>query len=175
MLMNNYEVEYEVSFKIFHVVWLLLPWLLLFGGIAIFRRPRSGKSIVLQKLLGAYVALFSVAILWVAFRAVIGDYRNRKTQLRTGHYHTVEGRVEHFVPMPYQGHALEKFDVQGVRFSYGTYMVTSCFNHTTSHGGPIYEGLQVRIAYAPTGNGSEQNCILKLEVATVPLTGSHPR
>jgi hypothetical protein len=45
-----------------------------------------------------------------------------------------------------------------VEFSYSDYVIVPCFNNTASHGGPIRDGLRVRIAYSG-------NCILKLEVA----------
>ena len=65
------------------------------------------------------------------------------------HSPVVEGAVEHFHPMPYTGHDLERFDVAGVHFEYSEYDLeeTQGFNHTSSHGGPIHEGLYVRIHY----------------------------
>jgi hypothetical protein len=93
----------------------------------------------------------------VATTTAVGSYRAVEA-LRSGKYQTVEGRVSNFVPMPYQGHADESFEVNGVRFSYSDYVITSGFNQSSSHGGPIKEGLPVRIAYR---NGE----ILKLEIA----------
>ena len=69
-----------------------------------------------------------------------------------------EGTVSDFHPMPYSGHSYETFAVNGVRFSYSDYVLIPCFNNTASHGGPIREGQQVRIAYSG-------KCILKLEIA----------
>jgi hypothetical protein len=72
--------------------------------------------------------------------------------------------------MPYTGHSEESFTVEGHRFSYSDYIVTSGFHNTASHGGPIREGLHVRVTYSG-------NLILRLEVAQVrPGTGSsdHP-
>jgi hypothetical protein len=53
---------------------------------------------------------------------------------------------------------MERFTVNGVEFSQSDYVVTCGFNDTASHGGPIREGLQVRIHYV-------DNAILKLEIA----------
>lgn len=75
---------------------------------------------------------------------------------------TVEGLVEHFHPMPWSGHDTERFDVQGVPFAYSDYVINNGFNHTSSHGGPIREGLPVRITYLPA---RPHNLIIKLEVA----------
>jgi hypothetical protein len=70
----------------------------------------------------------------------------------------VEGTVTQFVPMPYEGHANETFIVNGHRFAYSEYDETTGFHHTQSHGGPIREGLYVRVTYSG-------NDIFKLEIA----------
>ncbi|CCN69674.1 hypothetical protein [Vibrio nigripulchritudo] len=73
-----------------------------------------------------------------------------------GDYLVIEGIVENFDPMPYSGRKRESFSVKGIYFQYSDFSVTPGFNNTTSHGGPIREGLQVRISYIG-------NTILKLE------------
>lgn len=102
---------------------------------------------------------FLFACMWTAIATVtvFGGYLASAYNLSSGRFSTVTGRVEHFQPMPAQGHAMETFDVDGVRFSYSDYVVTSGFNQTASHGGPIREGLPVRIAY-------RGDVILRLEV-----------
>src|SRR5262249_37900900 len=86
--------------------------------------------------------------LWTVstFVGTYADYRNIRRALETGRFLTVEGPVTKFVPMPFEGHALESFEVSGHRYSYSDYIVTAGFNNTRSHGGPIREGLKVRIA-----------------------------
>ncbi len=59
--------------------------------------------------------------------------------------------------MLWAGHDTERFDVNGINFSYSDYMVTGGFNVTSSHGGPVREGLAVRICY-------KDGEILRLEV-----------
>ena len=67
---------------------------------------------------------------------------------RNGNFSIVEGTVTKFKPMPYSGHQMESFEVDGIRFEYSDFNLNSGgFNNTTSHGGPIREGLSVRIAY----------------------------
>ena len=73
----------------------------------------------------------------------------------------VEGAVANFHPMPAAGHEDEHFTVQGVYFAYSDYSVTSGFNNTSSHGGPMREGLYVRIHYTRSVTGET---ITKLEV-----------
>jgi hypothetical protein len=88
------------------------------------------------------------ACVWtlVAFFATYGQYRHMRNALETGRYVTIEGTVRNFVPMPVTGHSMETFEIDGRRYSYSDYVVTAGFNNTQSHGGPIREGLHVRIA-----------------------------
>ena len=67
----------------------------------------------------------------------------------------VEGWVENFVSIP---HKTERFSVCGASFSYSNYGVTAGFNNTNSYGGPIREGMWVRIAHVG-------NRIARLETA----------
>jgi hypothetical protein len=69
----------------------------------------------------------------------------------------VEGTVRDFIPMPYAGHAMERFCIQSKCFEYSDYDVTSGFNNTSSHDGPIREGLPVRVTFVG-------GTIVKLEI-----------
>lgn len=59
--------------------------------------------------------------------------------------------------MPYEGHQDECFRVKNEKFCYSDYVVQPGFHQSASHGGPIREGLPVRIAYS---NGQ----ILRLDI-----------
>lgn len=98
-------------------------------------------------------------LLWsvVAFATTYGDYWTGYHALASGKASYVEGTVDNFVPMPYQGHADESFTVKGVPFSYSDFGITRGFNNTSSHGGPIRSGQYVRIWYL-------ENDILKLQI-----------
>jgi hypothetical protein len=100
------------------------------------------------------------ALLWtaIAFFSTSNEYSSLSSSKAEGNVAIVEGPVTDFKPMPYSGHAIESFCVEGKCFSYSDYVVTSGFNNTSSHGGPIREGLQVRVSYV-------DNAIVKLEVA----------
>ena len=107
------------------------------------------------------------AIFWtvVSFAGTYGDYRGAIAAMHNGSALVTEGKVEHFVPMRYTGHASESFTVAGVGFGYSDYQITAGFNNTTSHGGPIYEGLPVRIWYRDLGRKfGGGNEILRLDV-----------
>ena len=82
-----------------------------------------------------------------------------------GDYQIVEGRVTKFDPMPVEGHKNECFSLQNQRFCYSDYMIAPGFRNAASHGGPIREGLQVRIAH----RGS---IILRIESAKEPAVST---
>jgi hypothetical protein len=133
------------------VVGLALPFLMRIG---FFRRSPWMES--------WFPALFvGFAIFWTlgALALTASDYFRLAAGLRHGRCEVVEGVVEQFDPMPYAGHKHESFVVAGHRFDYSDYEVVAGFNQTTSHGGPIREGLHVRIH-------SKGNEIAKLEVAS---------
>jgi len=100
---------------------------------------------------------FSIFWTITAFLVTLGAYWSGRETLLTGKAQYVEGVVQDFVPMPYQGHAVESFDVNGVSFHYSDFIVGGGFNNTSSHGGPIRAGMFVRIWYSG-------NDILKLQV-----------
>lgn len=81
---------------------------------------------------------------------------------------TQAGPITDFHPMPSSGHPDESFIVQGARFEYSENEVTAGFNGTVAVGGPLREGLLVRIWHV---NGE----ILRLDVKkgptpSVPIT-----
>jgi len=110
---------------------------------------------------------YSMAYVVFAFGAFIVGYGFYKDNtyglpegvaaLREGRVSVIEGRVHDFVPMPFSGHSNEQFTVNGVHFSYSDLEIHPCFNNTSSHGGPIRDGIWVRLSY-------ERNCILRIEV-----------
>jgi hypothetical protein len=144
--------------------WSLAPVLIFvaIGAMLVFR-PAFMQLTLPRGLHGRARVIFS----WIFFKfslllAAVGlpgtlrEYHRATSDFLEGRYSIVEGPVTDFVPMPYQGHALESFTVSGHRFSHSD-VVTAGFRNTASNGGPIREGLYVRITY--TGN-----LILRLEV-----------
>jgi hypothetical protein len=95
------------------------------------------------------VGFLGFAVLWTVttFGATYIEYVQLRRTLASGAAVVIEGRVEDFDPMPYTGHKDESFVVAGKRFQYSDFDATSAFNNSKSHGGPIHEGLQVRVWY----------------------------
>lgn len=102
----------------------------------------------------------------MAFFGTFADYSVLSKALRDGRLEFVEGVVTNFIPMPYEGHASETFEVKGRRFRYSDYRITAGFNNTKSHGGPLGEGVYIRIWH----KGNE---IARLEVAKGIGPGEH--
>jgi hypothetical protein len=138
------------------VVFVMLGAIMVFlpGWLeAVLRRPLRQRYIFRW-----FFFLFSVLWTVMAGPAQLIDATRASQSAQPGRCKIVEGRVEHFHPMPAQGHDVEHFDVRGVEFSYSDYIITAGFNNTASHGGPIREGLPVRICY-------RDGEILRLQVA----------
>ena len=128
-------------------------WFPAFGLILVsdFRghcNPRPQKpmdSIPCQRAIAYCGAAFSILWVLATFLGTFSDYWRLREAIRLGHFEVVEGKVVDFVPMPPEGHAMERFTVNGHHYEYSDYQVIAGFNTTQSHGGPIREGSLVRI------------------------------
>jgi hypothetical protein len=145
-------------FPAFGLIFVAIGALLVFAPGLMQRLLPRGLQGRARRVFSWIYFLFSLLWTGFAFSNVLLEYETVKSVLNERRYSVVEGPVANFVPMPYTGHGQESFTVNGHRFSYSDYIVTSGFNNTASHGGPIREGLYVRITYYG-------NLILRLEVA----------
>ena len=159
---TTYKVVFDIadagyrqwSFAAFALPFVALGILLLALQSRLAPRwPRFPRRGVLWLWLG-----FSLFWTVIAFGTTFGEYVRLTSAVRSRQVQWVEGPVEDFVPMPYEGHAMESFSVHGKRFEYSDYFVTSGFNKTASHGGPITAGRLVRVGYVG-------DAIVRLEVA----------
>jgi len=155
---DQYRVVFDLSQKGFQ--WWFPAFGLIFvliGGVFVWLGrskdwPRSRRSF-------GYV-LIGFASLWsgITFSGMLREYFVLRSAYRHSRFSVVEGRVTDFHPMPYQGHQHECFSVQTQTFCYSDFAVTAGFNNSASHGGPIREGLPVRVSYIG-------NAIVRLEVS----------
>lgn len=101
--------------------------------------------------------------LWLAgggylLSAIAREHRQCLQWATSGDFQVTAGVVRNMKPMPYEGHSQETFIVANVMFRYSDYdILRGGFRNTSSHGGPIREGLNVRIAH-------RDGRILKLEI-----------
>ena len=168
-----YETVFEITSKPFE--WWVPAFGLIFlvVGVVFIKfgpkldRNKNGKSFGLTfaippRLLGWFFVIFASFWTLVTFGSTYSSYRKLVQAYRTGKYSVVEGIVEDFHPMPYEGHQSECFRVEKEKFCYSDYVVSPAFNQSASHGGPIRAGLPVRISYYEDENF--QAVILRLEI-----------
>ena len=86
-----------------------------------------------------------------------------RDEYRAGRYLIITGNVTNLR----SGFKSECFNVEQVQFCYNDFVETGGFNHTVKHGGPIREGLPVRISYMTTTPTGNHNVILRLEVQKI--------
>ena len=89
--------------------------------------------------------------------AAYRDQENNLSILSSGQYSVVEGLVTNFTTIPHNGHGRESFTVAGQHFSYSPYKMTNAFHQIAADGGPMRDGLYVRIIY-------RDDVILKIEI-----------
>ncbi len=161
----TYTTVFDAGQHGYENFWALTPILIFvaLGAMLVFRPVplRLNLPQNLQERAGRIFSwcFFIFSLLGaLALPSTLLEYQRAASDLRAGRYSVVEGPVTEFVPMPYEGHARESFTVNGHRFSYSDYVMTAGFRNTASRGGPIREGLYVRISYSG-------NLILRLEVA----------
>ncbi len=146
---------------VFEAKWSDLPWIMMLIGPAILvlayvvarhsPKPHSKAVAGLALIIGTFWTIF-MGMLFFQSAKVVKDFRSGAAQ-------TLEGDVTDFRPMPATGHATEQFTLNSVRFAYSNLEFHGpCFDRTVTVGGPIKNGLHVRLSRVG-------NCIVKLEVA----------
>jgi hypothetical protein len=146
----SYQLVFDVGMEGYRgwtLLWLFVLFSVVGAGWILLRRryPTSRRSRLAR--IGPYLfTSVTVPAMLVGNITTYLEYRELISRLRTGEFKIVEGRVEQFDPMPWEGHKNESFVVDGHRYSYSDYDGGVGFNRTSSHGGPIRQGLNVRIA-----------------------------
>ena len=160
--------DYTVVFDVSQAVYRVIPMLaigLFFVAIGVWKLRNSDLPTFTTKTMGKPFSYFFLgfAVLWTVLAgwSMYACYRHAAQAVAQHRAKVVEGRVQDFWPMPYEGHGMEHFCVADACFEYSDYIVTAGFNNTASHGGPIREGLPVRVSYVG-------NTIVRLEVANSP-------
>ena len=145
-----YEATSKFDFSILAIPAIMIFLMLIFP--LIIKKSYKGKDVKLSIKFGKlfclagilFVALLSTVVLIAQlnmYNKIVGAYSR-------GEYQIVEGYVENFEPMPYEGHADETFEINGVKFSYSDYNIHPGYNNTKTHGGVIKEnGQHLKIGY----------------------------
>lgn len=154
----NYVTVFDVTQSGYGFYWPVILGVP-FAGLGLFallaKRNKGQAPLYFFLILGGSFA----AICIVGTLLLIGLGRYRLTSaLRHGRCQVVEGVVEDFRPVPLDGRGEESFAVAGHRFRYSDYQFLPGFHQSQFRGGPIREGLQVKI-YHVDGD------IARLEIA----------
>jgi hypothetical protein len=156
---NNLNFE-TMIFIVAPILFVLIGFGVVYYNIW-YKKVKSPEQSfkILKSFIFCGIALF--IMLTIIPDIMIGRANARKI-LENKEYKIVEGKIENFHPMPYNGHELESFTVNDVNFEYSDYRYDGGFNNTATHGGPIkHNGQLVRLSYYTVG---ESNRILKIEI-----------
>ena len=164
--MNNilYEVPTKFQFDYIHDVLMIGD----FAGLLFVTRKSNKEKFdevkyAITKLIAVFGFCFTLFFVAVNLYSSADMYKKIVGGYESGNYEIVEGYIENFVPMPYEGHGEESFEINGVQFSYSDYNLHSGYNNTKSHGGVIEgDGQHLKIGYVYY-NSTYGNIIVYIE------------
>ena len=134
-----YEASSKFDFSILILPIIMIIFALLFPLFV--KKSFENKNQKLNISLVRIVCLIFIVniILWsaIVIIAQLRMYDKTVGAYTRGEYQIVEGYVENFDPMPYEGHKNESFEINGVQFSYSDYNIHPGYNNAKSHGGVI--------------------------------------
>jgi uncharacterized membrane protein len=159
----GYVTVFDISKQQFEWWWPAIGLLILVLGIVCIKFVSRWPGHKNAKMIGWVMVVFGPIFTIIVYNSQTSMWAGWRSVYDRGAYSTVEGVVHDFKPMPYEGHQDECFWVKNQKFCYSDYIVQRGFRQSASHGGPIREGLPVRIAYY-------EGQILRLDVRADSLT-----
>lgn len=123
-------------------LFLTISFTLIISGLIYLRFRKTWVKMV--KILPFFVLISLVGVI-VNKSITSKDYKSLKKILINKEHSVVEGKVEDFISM--DEFNPESFSVNGVDFFYRDDKTNSAFNEVALYGGPMKEGLEVRIFY----------------------------
>lgn len=159
----DYVTVFDISKQPFEWWWPAIGIAIFAIGIILIKFVSKRPSQKNAKIIGWVMVVLGPIFTIVVYNSQNSMWADWRSAYDRGAYSTVEGVVHDFKPMPYEGHQNECFWVKNQEFCYSDYVVQPGFRQSASHGGPIREGLPVRVAHY-------QGQILRLDVAVASLT-----
>ena len=164
------KVLYEYGFNLENLLLCLIPLavgiVFLANSIAQVRskeksRGWDGFIETFFKFLGFIVGPIGIIMFVMSVAGLVFEYKNYKEILKADEMFVVEGYVENYHPMPYEGHDTEHFEIEGVYFEYSDYTVMNGYNISASHGGVVtHNGQYLKIKYVTEEYDGEDNNII---------------
>ena len=153
----HYQLVFDLSQKSFRWWFPSIGILFVLLGVILIWYGKHARWRRIYLVFPWVIVVFSATWSTIAYVALHGSYVRAQYAYRSGRYSIIEGQVENFRAMPYEGHSEECFTIRSHSFCYSDYVMMPGFNQTSSHGGPIKQNLKVRLAYIG-------NTILRLEI-----------
>jgi len=147
----EFKLVFEITrdgYRDFGFIGFGLMFVALGVALVIYERQTRPAHSKWRRALGPW-AVLTFASLWTIVTGIATRREHTKLAraVETGTVQYVEGPVEHFVPMPANGHGVEQFEVQGTHFEYSPNEVSAGFSKASGPGGPIRAGRYVRVGY----------------------------
>lgn len=148
-------ILYKFHFNWPDCIWWLIPLTLssvfIIASIGVWKSQQTSLSRRFARIIIPIMALFCVVItiVWIGFS--LFGYHVIKTQINEQKYTQVNGVVENFAPMPWDGRQQETFVINGVSFSYSSFEIKPGYHTSSSWGGVItHDGQHLEIHYVGT-------------------------
>lgn len=165
----GYEVIYDIGTTFFKGWWVLLAGIvvsIIWATLAIVVRFNGSPRELGFRRIMHWVGLFTTVIVTVVlFLSAYIPYRWVQEQISRRNYFVAIGPVQNLKPGELgKGEvSVESFTVDGHYFSYTDSLLEPGFHQTQGEGGPMRNGIVVKITYVRQG---AKNIIAKLEIAT---------
>ena len=158
----TYEVLFDASSAPKDNSILLVAAALALLGLLAVRLGPGAQLALMKPFRDRPVAWRAMMAAWLvlALAVVAGELWSRLGPRESTHVMVVDGVVREFVQAARGGPKNESFTVGGVRFRYAQWAARRGFHQTSEAGGPIREGLEVRIHYV---GPPEDPTIVRLE------------
>ncbi|MBC3905938.1 hypothetical protein [Undibacterium umbellatum] len=137
------------TFPAFGLIFVAIGAVILFFHFINKRKtPPGSKTKLSGKRPWFFYFYFGFSCIWTitSFHSTYSDYKDLRTAYEHGQCKLAEGRVENFKIAPKEKRKSdESFDVGDAHFYYANHNVSAGFNTSSIVGGPMKEGLYVRI------------------------------
>ena len=153
--MENILYEYQLNFMDYlgNLIPLLVGVVFLFNSLLIIKSKYKEKGwdgfvASFFKIAGFIVAPIGIGLSLLLTIGMSIEHKEYKEKLANNDVFVVEGYVENFHPMPYEGHDTEHFEISGVHFEYSDYVITNGYHKSASHGGVVTRnGQHLKVKY----------------------------
>jgi len=152
----TYRTVFDVAQNQFHWAYPSFGLLFLAVGLILVAVVSRWSKRLAPRVMGWLMIAFALGWTAVALYSTHESYREYVRALVSGKAIIREGTVEQFQPSAYEGMD-ECFQVKDAKFCYSDDSAGPEFHRTGAHGGPIHQGLPVRVT-------AYHGAILRLEI-----------